>query len=563
MSTQVPKNELTFYRDLKSKLKKYAYAYYTLDKPIVTDDEYDRLYQQLEAWETKHNYIEADSPTQTVGGDSRAVFEATTHRTPMLSLKDIFDDAGLVNFHRAMEQACGDEVVYCCEPKLDGMAISLIYEHGNLAYAATRGDGHEGELITPQARACTGIPNTLCGDFPEYLEVRGEVFMPRSSFDRVNEFHKSQGWKPLSNPRNAAAGTMRQLDLCTVASRGLAFNVYYVVAASVPLPDTQYERLIFAENLGLPVNPLVNTATTLDDVRGYYAQILDARDSLGYDIDGIVIKVNNLALQEQIGATIKQPRWAVAYKFPAEEKMTKLIGVTYQIGRSGVITPVAQLQPVELGGTVVRSCTLHNFDEIRRLDLMINDTVVLRRAGDVVPEIVRSIPELRGSDAQPIISPTECPFCGHALNDGYVCKYWDCPGKRQSMLLHWCRSLDMKGIGRNVVRKLFLDGLVRGSANFYRLTEEQLKKSLGDTLGAKVYRAIQESKDAPMHKKVIGLGIDGIGKVAAVKIAKVYPTLADLEQCRYQQLRDAGLSHRDAAYVDNYFHGLGDPEVLN
>lgn len=243
---------------------------------------------------------------------------------------------------------------------------------------------------------------------------------------------------------------------------------------------------------------------------------------------------------------------------------SKLIGVTYQIGRSGVITPVAQLQPVELGGTVVRSCTLHNFDEIQRLDLMINDTVVLRRAGDVVPEIVRSIPELRGSDAQPIVPPTECPFCGHPLKDGYVCKYWDCPGKRQSMLLHWCRSLDMKGIGRNVVRKLFLDGLIRGSADFYRLTEEQLKKSLGDTLGAKVYQVIQESKDAPMYKKVIGLGIDGIGKVAAIKIAKVYPTLADFQRCRYQQLRDTGLSHRDAASVDSYFHCCPcDPATLN
>ena len=471
------------YRYLVDTLNRWAKAYYTDDAPLVPDAEYDKLYRELTLMEQKDpSLISPDSPTHRVGGAVVSAFESVTHRIPLMSMGDIFDADELRDFDRRMSDfQQGAVVEYCAEPKLDGLAVSLIYENGILVRAATRGDGKTGENITANAKTIRSIPLSLSGGhIPEYLDVRGEVFMPRSGFDRWNERARARGQKPFANPRNAAAGSLRQLDPQITASRPLTFNAYYVgECRGMELPHTQYERLQAIKALGLPVNSNVKVVRGVLGLSEFYADILARRDTLDYDIDGVVLKVNSLAIQEDMGFTAKNPRWAIAYKFPPEEVMTRLTDVDFQVGRTGAITPVARLDPVYVGGATVSNATLHNEDEIRRLGLMKGDYVVVRRAGDVIPQISAVVLEKRDPSAvSEIVFPSICPECGSRIErlegeavarctGGLVC-----PAQLREGILHFVSrdAMDIEGFGTRIVEALVGSGKVTSVADLYHLS---------------------------------------------------------------------------------------------
>ena len=407
------------YRKLIDTLNRYAKAYYVDDEPLVPDAEYDRLYRELELLEQSNlDLNDPDSPTKRVGGAPLSAFESVQHKVPLMSMGDIFNHQELIEFNQRMLNAINvPEVEYCAEPKLDGLAVSLIYQDGLLVQAATRGDGRVGENITENVKTIKAIPLRLTGDHvPSYLDVRGEVIMTRDGFKKWNENALKTGGKVFANPRNAAAGSLRQLDPKITAKRPLSFFAYYVgQCEGYDLPEDQYHRLLELKKFGLPVNPNIKLVNGLNGLKAFYDDILARRQTLNYDIDGVVLKVNSLPIQEQLGFTAKVPRWAIAYKFPPEEMMTKLLDVIFQVGRTGAITPVAKLNPVYVGGVTVSSATLHNEDEIRRLDLMIGDMVIVRRAGDVIPQISGVVKEKRDGTQKEIVFPTVCPECGSAI----------------------------------------------------------------------------------------------------------------------------------------------------
>ncbi|MGN1281918.1 MAG: NAD-dependent DNA ligase LigA, partial [Succinivibrio sp.] len=404
------------YRNLVDTLNRYAKAYYVDDDPLVPDSEYDRLYRQLELLEAEHpEFNDDDSPTKRVGGAALTEFEQVEHRVPLMSMGDIFNHEELVDFENRMRDLTElENIEYCAEPKLDGLAVSLIYKNGLLVQAATRGDGRVGENITENAKTIKSIPLRLTGEnIPEYLDVRGEVIMTRDGFNRWNENARLTGGKVFANPRNAAAGSLRQLDPKVTSKRPLAFYAYYVgECTGYELPDDQYHRLLSLKEFGLPVNPNIRCVHGLSGLKEFYDDILSRRETLNYDIDGVVLKVNSLKLQSRLGFTAKTPRWAIAYKFPPEEMMTRLLDVEFQVGRTGAITPVAKLVPVYVGGATVSSATLHNEDEIKRLGIMIGDTVVVRRAGDVIPQISAVVREKRDGTQKEVVFPSVCPECG-------------------------------------------------------------------------------------------------------------------------------------------------------
>ena len=474
------------YKDLVALLNRYAKAYYVDDDPIVTDSEYDRLYRQLEIMEQADpTIISPDSPTRRVGGQALSAFASVTHRVPLLSLGDIFSVPELNDFNeRICDFTHEDKVEYCAEPKLDGLAVSLIYENGLLVKAATRGDGRVGEDITENAKTIKAIPLRLSGEnVPSYLDVRGEVFMPRDGFEKWNERARQNGGKVFANPRNAAAGSLRQLDSKITAKRPLTFNAYYIGECSSELPDTQYDRLMTVKGWGIPINPLVKKVYGIKGLSDFYNDILQKRPNLNYDIDGVVLKVNSISVQEDMGFTARTPRWAIAYKFPPEEEITRLLDVEFQVGRTGAVTPVARLDPVYVGGATVSNATLHNEDEIRRLNLMIGDYVIVRRAGDVIPQVAGVVLERREKDkVKPIVFPTECPECGSLIervkgeavarcSGGLVC-----PAQLRESVLHFVsrNAMDIEGFGDRIVEQLVLSGKVKSIADIYSLGENDL-----------------------------------------------------------------------------------------
>jgi DNA ligase (NAD+) len=541
------------YRELVDTLNRWARAYYVEDSPLVPDAEYDRLYRELEAMELADpSLIAPDSPTHRVGGAAVSSFESVSHRVPLMSMGDIFNDEELTDFDKRMSEfQDGAEVEYCAEPKLDGLALSIIYRNGVLERAATRGDGRVGENVTANARTIKAIPLKLTGDFPEYLDVRGEVFMPRDGFEKWNEQARIRGGKPFANPRNAAAGSLRQLDPSVTASRPLTFNAYYVGEYSGgSLPDTQYERLQALKAMGLPVNPNAKVEHGVKGLRAFYEDMLSRRPKLNYDIDGIVLKVNSLPVQERMGFTAKNPRWAIAYKFPPEEMMTKLLGVDFQVGRTGAITPVARLRPVYVGGATVSSATLHNEDEIRRLGLKLNDTVIVRRAGDVIPQVSGVVLEKRvPEEAKDIVFPTVCPECGSKIErlegeavarctGGLVC-----PAQLREGVLHFVSrdAMDIEGFGDRIVEELVSSGKVKSVADLYRLSEQDLAslmlegekeghkaRFLGNVVAAKLCAAINKSRTVPLNRFIYALGIREVGASTARTLATHFKTLDEL-----------------------------------
>jgi len=457
-----PENASQVMQALSQSLNEHNIRYYVDDAPSITDSEYDRLMQRLLKLEALYPHlIVADSPTQRVGGLALAKFDQITHLKPMLSLDNAFDEADFSAFHKRVTDKVG-EVSFCCEPKLDGLAVSILYRHGVLERAATRGDGSVGEDITENVKTIKSIPLKLRGnDFPELVEVRGEAFMPKAAFEALNDRARAKDEKLFVNPRNAAAGSLRQLDSKITAARSLAFYAYalgVVEPDSHPLAKTHFEQLQQLKSWGLPISSEIKVCAELSQVYDYYKNILTRRSDLAFEIDGVVMKVNDIAQQQRLGFVAKSPRWAIAYKFPAQEEMTLLEGVDFQVGRTGAVTPVARLKPVFVGGVTVSNATLHNADEIARLGIKVGDTVIIRRAGDVIPQIVAIVPERRPETATDIVFPHNCPVCGSLVErlEGEAVARCSgglfCEAQRKEAIKHFAsrKALDIDGMGGSV-----------------------------------------------------------------------------------------------------------------
>ena len=544
---------------LRQDLRRYEYEYHVLDNPTIPDAEYDRLFHQLKALEAAHpELITADSPTQRVGAKPLSGFAQIRHEIPMLSLDNAFSDEEFYAFVKRIEDRLirlPEPLTFCCEPKLDGLAVSILYVNGVLTQAATRGDGMTGEDITANIRTIRNIPLQLLMDNPPArLEVRGEVFMPHAGFERLNQQALEKGEKTFANPRNAAAGSLRQLDPKITSKRPLVLNAYGIgIAERVDLPNTHYDRLQWLKSIGIPINPEIRLCNGTDEVLDFYRDIQNKRSSLGYDIDGTVLKINDIALQEKLGFISKAPRWAIAYKFPAQEELTRLNDVEFQVGRTGAITPVAKLEPVFVAGVTVSNATLHNGDEIERLDIAIGDTVVIRRAGDVIPQIIGVLHDRRPADARPIIFPKTCPVCDSAIvriEGEAVARCTGglfCAAQRKEALKHFVsrKAMDIDGVGGKLIEQLVDRELVHTPADLFKLDLTTLTRL--ERMGAKsaenALASLEKAKNTTLARFIFALGIREVGEATALNLANHFKTLealqnADLEAL--QQVPDVG-----------------------
>ena len=520
--------------ELVALLNRYATEYYTSDNPSVSDSEYDRLYRELVELETAYpDQVSADSPTHRVGGKVLDGFEKYSHQYPLYSLQDAFSREELEAFDARVRKEVAHPT-YICELKIDGLSISLTYEKGILVAGATRGDGSVGENITENLKRVKDIPLTL----PEELDitVRGECYMPRASFDQVNQTRQENGEPEFANPRNAAAGTLRQLDTAVVAKRNLATFLYQ--EASPSTRDSQEKVLKHLEQLGFVVNPKRILAESMDDIWNFIQEVGEERDNLPYDIDGVVIKVNDLAGQEELGFTVKAPKWAVAYKFPAEEKEAQLLSVDWTVGRTGVVTPTANLTPVQLAGTTVSRATLHNVDYIAEKDIRKDDTVIVYKAGDIIPAVLRVVESKRVSEEKLDI-PTNCPSCDSDLlhfedEVALRCINPRCPAQIMEGLIHFASrdAMNITGLGPSIVEKLFAANLVKDVADIYRLKEEDflLLEGVKEKSASKLYQAIQASKENSAEKLLFGLGIRHVGSKASQLLLQHFHSIENLAQ---------------------------------
>lgn len=520
--------------ELVALLNRYANEYYTSDNPSVSDSEYDRLYRELVELEAAYqDQVLADSPTHRVGGKVLDGFEKYSHQYPLYSLQDAFSREELEAFDARVRKEVAHPT-YICELKIDGLSISLTYEKGILVAGATRGDGSIGENITENLKRVKDIPLTL----PEELDitVRGECYMPRASFDQVNQARQENGEPEFANPRNAAAGTLRQLDTAVVAKRNLATFLYQ--EASPSTRDSQEKVLKHLEQLGFVVNPKRILAESMDEIWNFIQKVGQERDNLPYDIDGVVIKVNDLAGQEELGFTVKAPKWAVAYKFPAEEKEAQLLSVDWTVGRTGVVTPTANLTPVQLAGTTVSRATLHNVDYIAEKDIRKDDTVIVYKAGDIIPAVLRVVESKRISEEKLDI-PTNCPSCDSDLlhfedEVALRCINPRCPAQIMEGLIHFASrdAMNITGLGPSVVEKLFAANLVKDVADIYRLQEEDflLLEGVKEKSAAKLYQAIQASKENSAEKLLFGLGIRHVGSKASQLLLQHFHSIENLAQ---------------------------------
>lgn len=520
--------------ELVALLNRYATEYYTSDNPSVSDSEYDRLYRELVELEAAYpDQVLADSPTHRVGGKVLDGFEKYSHQYPLYSLQDAFSREELEAFDARVRKEVAHPT-YICEMKIDGLSISLTYEKGILVAGATRGDGSIGENITENLKRVKDIPLTL----PEELDitVRGECYMPRASFDQVNQARQENGEPEFANPRNAAAGTLRQLDTAVVAKRNLATFLYQ--EASPSTRDSQEKVLKHLEQLGFVVNPKRILADSMDEIWNFIQEVGQERDNLPYDIDGVVIKVNDLAGQEELGFTVKAPKWAVAYKFPAEEKEAQLLSVDWTVGRTGVVTPTANLTPVQLAGTTVSRATLHNVDYIAEKDIRKDDTVIVYKAGDIIPAVLRVVESKRVSEEKLDI-PTNCPSCDSDLlhfedEVALRCINPRCPAQIMEGLIHFASrdAMNITGLGPSIVEKLFAANLVKDVADIYRLQDEDflLLEGVKEKSAAKLYQAIQASKENSAEKLLFGLGIRHVGSKASQLLLQHFHSIENLAQ---------------------------------
>jgi DNA ligase (NAD+) len=535
-------------QQLRQQLQQASYAYYVLDDPIMEDSVYDRLYRELQALETQYpSLVTPDSPTQRVGEKPATQFESVRHHVPLYSLENAFDFEELKawqdRWQKLIEEKDNlktDQIpLYICELKIDGSAIALTYENGILARGATRGDGITGEDITQNIKTIQSIPLRLNSPSPPArIEVRGEAFLSINIFEQINQQRAEKVESPFANPRNAAAGTLRQLDSRIVAQRRLDFFAYTLHWPETETqPQTQWQNLEQLQNMGFKVNPNRQQCESLTAVQDYVKDWETRRQTLPYMTDGVVVKLNSLALQQQLGFTQKFPRWAIALKYPAEEAPTKVKAVTIQVGRTGALTPVAELEPVHLAGTTVQRATLHNRDRLTELDLHLGDTVVVRKAGEIIPEVVRVLPELRPENAPSVKMPDHCPECGQPvvqpLQEAVTrCINASCPAILRGSLRHWCsrEALDINGVGDKLVQQLVDQGLVQSVADLYDLNVEQLSslERMGEKSAQKLMSAIAASKTQPWPRVLYGLGIRHVGSVNATVITQAFPTVESL-----------------------------------
>ena len=553
--------------ELVALLNRYAAEYYTSDNPSVSDSEYDRLYRELVELETAYpDQVLADSPTHRVGGKILDGFEKYSHQYPLYSLQDAFSREELEAFDARVRKEVAHPT-YICELKIDGLSISLTYEKGILVAGATRGDGSIGENITENLKRVKDIPLTL----PEELDitVRGECYMPRASFDQVNQARQENGESEFANPRNAAAGTLRQLDTAVVAKRNLATFLYQ--EASPSTRDSQEKVLTHLEQLGFVVNPKRILAKNIDEVWNFIQEVGQERENLPYDIDGVVIKVNDLAGQEELGFTVKAPKWAVAYKFPAEEKEAQLLSVDWTVGRTGVVTPTANLTPVQLAGTTVSRATLHNVDYIAEKDIRKDDTVIVYKAGDIIPAVLRVVESKRVSEEKLDI-PTNCPSCDSDLlhfedEVALRCINPRCPAQIMEGLIHFASrdAMNITGLGPSIVEKLFAANLVKDVADIYRLKEEDflLLEGVKEKSASKLYQAIQASKENSAEKLLFGLGIRHVGSKASQLLLQHFHSIENLAQADPEEVASIeSLGGVIAKSIQTYFATEGSEILL-
>ena len=539
---------------LRNLIRHHEYCYYVLDAPEIPDSEYDKLIKQLQKIEQQYpNLITTDSPTQRVGGVPLAQFASIKHELPMLSLDNVFDESSFIAFNKRVKDRLhlneNEQVEYCCELKLDGLAVSILYENGKFSKAATRGDGTTGEDITANVRTIKTIPLVLTGEnIPARLEVRGEVFMTHKGFAKLNADAEKRNEKVFANPRNAAAGSLRQLDPKITAKRPLSFYCYGVgIIEGSSLPDTHYDRLMQFKAWGLPVSDKVEKRQGAQAALDYFKQIGEQRMSLDFDIDGVVIKVNSIALQNELGFVARAPRWATAFKFPAQEEVTQLNKVDFQVGRTGAITPVARLEPVSVAGVIVSNATLHNSDEIARLGIREGDYVTVRRAGDVIPKIVAVLLDRRPTDTKEIVFPTHCPICGSLIvrDEGQAISRCAggliCPAQRKEALKHFVsrRAMNVDGMGDKIIEQLVDKDYVKTPADLYKLNLPTLCSldKIGEKSANNLLNALDASKNTTLSRFIFALGIPNVGEVTAENLVNQLGNLSAIENASLEQLQ--------------------------
>lgn len=548
--------------ELQKLLNQYNYEYHVLDKPTVPDSEYDHLLKELVTLEEQYpGFKTPDSPTQRVGGTVLDMFQKVQHRTPMLSLGNAFDEEDLLDFDRKVRQAIGENYSYVCELKIDGLAVSLIYENGLFTRGSTRGDGTTGEDITANLRTVKSIPLRI--NEPISIEVRGEVFMPKRSFENLNKQRAEREEELFANPRNAAAGSLRQLDTRIAASRNLDVFLYAIADAGETGVLTHSDGLNLLDSLGFKTNQERKNCANIQEVISYIGKWTEERPNLPYEIDGIVIKVNSFEQQDELGVTAKSPRWAIAYKFPAEEVVTKLLDIELSVGRTGVITPTAILEPVQVAGTTVGRASLHNEDLIREKDIMLYDYVVVKKAGDIIPEIVNVLVERRTDEQKEFVMPTHCPECESELVrlEGEValrCINPKCPAQIREGLIHFVSrtAMNIDGCGEKVISQLFRENLIKDVADLYKLTFEQLitLERMGEKSVTKLLDAIEASKQNSLERLLFGLGIRHVGAKAARTLAQHYGSMEAITKASYEELTNINeIGHKMADSIVTYF----------
>lgn len=573
----IPKEEQQRAAALREQINYHNYRYYVLDNPEIPDAEYDRLLRELEALEAEYpDLVTPDSPTQRVGAAPLKAFSEVRHEVPMLSLSNAFSEEELQAFdRRARERLDLEQVTYAAEPKLDGLAISLLYEHGVLVRGATRGDGTTGEDVTQNVRTIDSVPLRLLGKgYPARLEVRGEVILSKRSFAGLNRRQEQHGEKTFANPRNAAAGSLRQLDSRVTASRPLEMYCYGVgLAEAGSLPDRHSEILEQFGDWGLRVSPEIKVVKGWEGCNDYYQSMLARRDQLPYEVDGVVYKVDRIAQQETLGYVSRAPRWALAHKFPAQEEMTTLLAIDVQVGRTGAVTPVARLEPVSVGGVTVTNATLHNQDEIERKDVRIGDTVIVRRAGDVIPEVVSVVTSRRPKHARKFKMPEKCPVCGSdvvRLEGEAVARCTGglyCAAQRREAIRHFAsrRAMDIDGLGEKLIEQMDEKGLIRDIADLYSLTLEQIAglERMGEKSARNLLDALENSKSTSLPRFIYALGIRLVGEATAQALAAHFGDLDPLQKAsteELQQVADVGPVVAESVY--RFFREKHNQEVI-
>lgn len=565
---------------LREQIRFHAHRYHVLDNPVISDGEYDALFRELLELEAAHpELVTADSPSHRVGASPLQAFPPARHVSPMLSLENIFSAAEFASFEEKVRRYLKIDcpLRFITEPKLDGLAVELVYRQGVLVEGSTRGDGLVGENITAQLRTVPSIPLRLEGDegtrVPDELVVRGEVFLSKKGFLQLNRQREDEGEAPFANPRNAAAGSLRQLDPRITAQRPLAFFVYGTGNAEVLAVTSQEAILAELRCFGFPVNEMIKVCVDFAEVEAQYQRMLAVRDALDYEIDGMVVKVDDMGLQQRLGATARAPRWAVAWKFPAIQATTLVEAVEFQVGRTGAVTPVAHLRPVEVNGVMVKRATLHNRDEIERKDLRLHDTVLIQRAGDVIPEIVKVVPEMRNGREQPVVFPAACPECGASLvqvpGEAVIrCVNPYCPAQHLQKLIYFAgkSGLDLEGLGKKNVEQLVREGLVRTLPDFFRLDAEQLAAldGWGEKSAQNVLAAIENRKTMGLGQLIAALGIRHVGEVTAGLLARHFADLHQLMAAgkeKFEQIE--GIGGQTAESLFEYFQDPSTREMLD